>query len=275
MTTLQTHKTADPLNSEVLALLEKSTGLGNAEAWRNIWLLISKSEHDNEDPAKAFLDDNGGDLFTYASALSYDAKQRGVTLAIVGWVTACDGKDGEGDAPELFKIYKELGGEDLTPYCKDCTTSKKAREKLIQKIKSLRGDSKWIHAQWKQLVTKCDDGAYIYNTVQAWKKVGIEKPSALAIATVFDASLNMGCDGPDGGCKHLVKVAVQGNEDATLEKYNAWRHNVAGTNDYNSPPINGKNRADMFEQLRKAKVFSLTGSDATKALKKALSWKMV
>lgn len=265
---------SDPLNPAVLALLEKATGLGSAEAWRNIWLLVSKGEHDNEDPKKAFADDRGDNLFVYSSALSYDWKERGVTMGLVGWTTACDGKEGRGDAPSLFGIYKQLGGDDLNPYCKGTTSSKNACRKLIKKIKSLEGDARWVQAQWQQLVTKSDDGAYIYHTIETFKKIGIQKPSALAIATVFDASLNQGFDGKDGGTVNLEKLAVHGNENATLEKYNAWRRKVAGTNDYNSPECNGINRADQFEKLRKAGAFALTGNEAAKAIKDAISWQM-
>lgn len=264
----------NPLPPEILSLLHKATGLDNAEAWRNIWLLISKSEHDNDDPARTFVTSKGEDVFTYAAGLSYDAKDRGVTMGLVGWTTAYDGKDAQGDAMELFKIYASLGGENLAPLAKGCCTSKDTREKLISKIKSLAKDPAWVQAQWQQLVSDSDDGAYIFHTMKAWRHIGVPKPSALAIATVLDASLNMGSYGKDGGCENLVKLAVRGDENKSLEKYNAWRRKVAGTNDYNSPPINGKNRADMFEKLRKAKVYTLVGPDATKALKDALSWTM-
>lgn len=266
-------KTGNPLGTDVLKMLKTTTGLDDADAWRNVWLLVSKSEHDNEDPAKAFLTDKGKSLFSYASALSYDWKERGVTTGIVGWTTACDGKDGKGDAPVLFKIYKELGGEDLMKYCDGCTKNKAKCSALIKKVESLADDPKWIQAQWKQLVTKADDGAYLFHTVDTWKKLGIQ-PSALAIATVFDASLNQGSGGKDGGCTNLEKLGVKGDEDETLKKYNAWRRKVAGTNDYNSPKSNGEHRADMFEELRKAKQFDLKGAEAAKAIKKAISWEM-
>ena len=194
-------------------------------------------------------------------------------MGIVGWTTACDGKDGKGDAPVLFKIYKDLGGDDLMKYCDGCTKDKSKCSALIKKIESLADDPKWVQAQWKQLVTKADDGAYLFHTIDTWKKLGIQ-PSALAIATVFDASLNQGYNGKDGGCNNLEKLGVKGDEDATLEKYNKWRRKVAGTNEYNSPKSNGENRADMFEDLRKAKAFSLSGSEAAKAIKKAVSWEM-
>jgi chitosanase len=266
------HKNTDPLTPNVLKVLETATGLADAEAWRNIWTLISKSEHDNSDPKKAFLTDKGDSLFAYASALSYDFKKRGVTMGLVGWTSADDGKDGHGDAPELFKIYKSLGGDDLMKYVPGCAGNKEKCDTLIKKIKEIGDDPKWIEAQWTQLVSDSPDGAYIFHTMKAWKKVGVSKPSALALATVLDASLNQGFDGNDGGCTNLIKLAVHGNEDATLEKYNKWRRKVAGTSEYNSPKENGWNRSDMFEDLRKAKCFSLKGCDAQ--MKKAMSWEM-
>ena len=260
---------SNPLNKDVLAMLEKETGIGSEDAWWNIWWLISKPEHDNDKKENAFMSDKKDlSLFAYASALSYDWKERGVTTGIVGFTTGCDGSD-DGDAIDLFKVYASLGGEDLTPMAKGCTKDKNKCQKLISKIHSLANDDKWILAQWRALFAP---RGYLRQTVQTWKKVGVAKPSPLAIATVFDASLNMGWDGKDGGCVNLEKLAVHGDEDATLEKYNAWRAKVAGTNDYNSPPINGKNRAGQYETLRKAKCFSLTGCDVE--IKKAIAWEM-
>lgn len=259
----------DPLGHDVLDLLKDVTGCGDKTAWNNVWLMVSKGEHDNEDPQKAFKTDKGTSVFTYASALSYDWQKRGVTMGLVGWTTANNGQDGKGDAPELFKAYKALGGEDLTKYCEGCTKSKEACDKLIKKIKSLDNEPRWILAQWEQLCLS--KTGYLYQVMRTFKKLGIANPSPLALATVLDASLNQGYDGPDGGCVYLEKLGVPGDENKTLEKYNAWRRKVAGTNDYNSPPINGQHRADQFETLRKGKVFDLRD---TKAVTKAIEWEM-
>lgn len=259
----------DPLSSDVLALLGKSTGLTDKEAWLNIWFLVSKSEHNNEDVKKTFLTDEGKSLFGYASALKYDMKKRGVTLAIVGWVTANNGKDGKGDAPELFKQYKKLGGEDLMPFVDGCTESKEKCEKLIKKIQSIQDDPKWIQAQFTNLVT--GDG-YLAKTMEAFKKIDIPNPSALGIAVVFDTSLNQGYDGPQGGCDHLIKLATKGNEEKTLKDYCAWKTKVAGKNEYNDPPSNGHARGKMFADLVKDKCFTLKNCDAQ--IKKAISWNM-
>jgi hypothetical protein len=253
------------LSPAVLSILEKATGLGDKEAWTNIWFLISKSEQDNSDPADTFLTDKGTSLFGYASALPYDFKKRGVTIGLVGWTTADGSRDGHGDAPALFKIYKSLGGDDLMPYVPGCAGNKEKCDKLIKKIHSIADDLKWIQAQWTQLVSDCEDGGYISHTMDAWKKAGVPKPSALAIGAVLDGNLNM-------GSTDLVKLAVHGDENATLEKYNKWRRKVAGTSEFNDPPVNGLNRSDMYEELRVAKCFSLKNCDAQ--MKKAVSWEM-
>jgi hypothetical protein len=260
----------DPLNPAVLALLEKATGLGDKEAWQRIWLLVSKSEHNNEDLDKAFLTDEGKSLFGYASALKYDMKKRGCTIGIVGWTTANNGKDGKGDAPELFKQYKKLGGEDLMPFVDGCCKSEEKCKKLIAKIHSIEDDPKWIQAQFTNLLT--GDG-YLAKTMEAFKKVGIPKPSALGLAVVFDTSLNQGFDGPDGGCDHLITLATTGNEEKTLKTYCAWKTKVAGTNEYNDPPSNGRARGKMFADLVDAKCFSLT-KECDAHIKKAIDWQM-
>ena len=261
----------NPLNPAVMSMLSKETGIASEDAWWNIWWLVSKPEHDNTEKSKAFMSDKKGvSLFGYASALSYDWKERGVTTGIVGFTTGCDGKD-EGDAFDLFKLYASLGGDDLAPLAKGCTKDKSKCAKLISKIHEIGDDPKWIEAQWRALFAP---RGYLRQTMETWKKVGVEKPSALAVATVFCTSLNQGFDGRDGGCTNLEKLAVHGDENATLEKYNAWRSKVAGKPecDYNSPPANGKNRALQYEKLREAKCFDLTNCDAE--IKKAISWEM-
>ena len=258
----------DPLTPDVLPVLQAATGLGDKESWNTIFLLVSKSEHNNENPQKAFMTDAGGSVFAYASALKYDFGKRGVTIGLMGWTTADSGKDGHGDAPALFRGYKALGGDDLQPYVQGCTKSKDVCAKLIAKIKAIGDDPKWIRAQFENIVT--GDG-YVAQTIKAWKKLGIAAPSPLAIATLFDHNLNCGFDGKDGGTVNMIKLGVPGDEDASLRKFNAWRRTVAGKNEYNDPPSNGVHRADMYEELRKAKCFKL---DDPALIKKTISWEM-
>lgn len=261
----------DPLTPKVLQLLKSETGIDSKDAWWNIWWLVSKGEHDNEERGDAFESDDGGTLFGYCAALSYDWRERGCTMGCVGFTTAYDGKDGQGDAKQLFETYAKLGGEDLCEYMAGCTKKKSACKRLCKKIKSLQNDPAWIEAQWRALFADGETG-YLRETIRAWQAVGIKNPSPLAIATVFDASLNQGSGGPDGGCVFLKKLAVKGDEDATLKKYNEWRARVAGTKQYNEPAINGKNRGEQFEKLRKAGCYSLEGCD--KQIKEAIGWEM-
>lgn len=260
----------DPLTPRVLELLKKETGLDDKEAWTNIFLLTSKAEADNDDAEKAFMSDKKGvNMFGWSSRLSYDGSKRGLTInSLIGYTTHHNGKP-DGDAQQLFKIFRDLGGEDLSDDSKECDASREAASRLSRKIQDLQNDSKWIRANWTAL---CRDGGYIRETMKAWNAVGVERPSALAIATVFDCSLNQGHDGKDGGCVNLKKLAVKGNEDETLKNFNAWRRKVAGTNDYNSPPSNGKHRADQYEKLRDGKCYSLL--QCRDKIQKAISWEM-
>jgi hypothetical protein len=259
----------DPLNPSVLELLRKETGLGDRDAWHNVFWLVAKSEHNVEERSKAFDSDKKGvSLFQYAEALSYDWKVRGVTIGLVGFTTHHEGKN-VGDAQKLFSMYKGMGGEDLAPLSKDCAKDKAACDALVKKIRSLSNDPRWVEAQWRAL---CVDGGYIRETVKAWRAVGVEKPSALAIATLFDCNLNQGADWKLGGSTNLKRLGVSGNESESLKKFNAWRRTVAGTNNFNNPAVNGHNRSDQFEKLRVAGCFSLKGCDAK--IKEAISWTM-
>ena len=250
------HCTPDQaLTKDVLALLEKTTGLGDFEAWRNIWLLISKGEQDNDSVDGTFeIERNKGSLFGYASALSYDKDVRGVTMGIVGWTSKQDG-------PGLFKKFKELGGPDLIDLCK------KGGPDLIKKVHELSSDEKFIQAQWENL---CDEEGYVFETMKSFKKLGIEKPSPLAIACLLDCNLNQGFDGKFGGSSNIEKLGKHGDEKATLDKFLKWREPLADTHDFNQRP-NGSARVKMFEKILAAGDVQLKDMDG---LKKAMSWNM-
>ncbi len=258
------------LNEKTLKILGDATGIYDYEQWLACWLLVSKSEHDNEDPAKTFIGHGGESVFQYADFLPYDWKERGVTTGLVGFTTSNCGKSEWGDLQPVLNILKESGGPDLGKYTKNCHKDKDDAKKLCKKIHGLSGKDLdlFIEAQFKALVVK---GGYIHETMHGFKKIGIEKPSMLAIATVFDASLNQGHDGKDGGVKNLIKLGEGvGNENDVLKKYNAWRRDVAGGSNYNSCKHNGHSRSDMFEDLRKDGKFDITCADVCKVN----SWKM-
>ena len=239
------------LNEKTLKILGDVAGIYDFNEWLACWLLVSKSEHDNEKPEKTFIGAKGESVFKYADFLPYDWTERGVTCGLVGFTSANCGKDAWGDLQPVLKILKKRGGPDLLKYADSCHKDKASAKKLCKKIHGL--DDKdfdlFVEAQFEALIVP---GGYIFETVNAWKKVGVENPSMLAIATVFDTSLNQGHDGKDGGCKNLIKIGKdhKGDEDKILEKYNDWRRKVAGSTNYNSCRHNGENRSDMFDKLR-------------------------
>ena len=243
------------LTKDVLSLLQKTTGLGDFEAWRNIWMLISKGEQDNDTPEGTFeVERNKGSLFGYASALKYDKDFRGVTMGIVGWTSKQDG-------PGLFKTYHALGGPNLVDLCK------KGGKELIDKVHSLSSDPKFIQAQWENL---CGDEGYIFETMKSFKKLGIENPSPLAIAILLDCNLNHGFDGKFGGSSNIEKIGKHGDEKATLEAFVKWRKPLADKHDFNQKP-NGTRRVEMFETILKSGDMQLKEMDG---LKKAMKWTM-
>lgn len=259
------------LNESVLKILGDATGIRDYQQWLACWLLISKSEHDNQDENKTFLAQNGESVFQYADFLPYDWTERGVTCGLVGFTTANDGKPEWGDLEPVLHRLKKKGGPDLLGLTKTCHTNKNDAKKLCKKIHDLSGEdlNRFIESQFEALVNT--DG-YICETVKAWKHVGIECPSMLAVATVFDTSLNQGFDGKDGGCTNLKKIGKkhQGDENAILKEFNEWRRRVAGKKNYNSCAHNGHCRSDMYESLRKDEHFKLAVDD----VKKVLGWKM-
>jgi len=259
------------LNERVLKTLGNATGIYDYEQWLACWLLISKAEHDNEDEEKTFFTQKGESVFTFADFLPYDWTDRGVTCGLVGFTSANCGKESWGDLQPVLKLLKKHGGPDLLKYAKTCHKDKDDAKKLCRKIHQLEGSDfdAFVEAQIEALVVK---NGYIYETVNAWKDVGVSKPSILAIATVFDASLNQGYCGKDGGCVNLKKIGKkhEGDENKILRDFNTWRREVAARSNYNSCPHNGHSRSDMYEDLRKGGHFHLTVKD----VKQVNSWRM-
>lgn len=258
------------LTPGVLDMLKKASGVGDAQAWSNALSLVAKSEHDR---LEWWLSDDGEDIYAWSSALKYDwskkTEGRGVTIGLVGFTTHSDGKPA-GDAQELFQEYVKLGGKDLGPMSKDCASDKDACEKLIKEIKKIGQDEKWIQAQWNRLIARGGSG-YVYESMQICKEHGVDNPSALTIAALFDCSLNQGATGK-GGSRSIAKT-IEGKKDekAFLRAFLNARLPIAGHNAFNDPPINGKNRVKQFIELLDAGCMDLK-DDAL--IKKVTSWEM-
>lgn len=258
------------LTPGVLAMLGKATGLRDPQAWSNVLSLVSKPEHDR---LEWWLSNDNEDIYAWSEALKYDwsknTEGRGVTMGIVGFTTHCDGKP-EGDAQDLFEEYVRLGGKNLAPMSKDCASDKDACKKLINEIKKIGDDEKWIQAQWNRLVAKGGSG-YIYETMKICKDHGIETPSALTIASLFDCSLNQGATGHGGSISIAKKIDGKHDEKTFLRKFLNERLPIAGRNAYNDPPINGRHRVQQFIDLLDAGCMDLK-DDAL--IKKVTSWEM-
>jgi hypothetical protein len=267
-------KGAAKFSDDMLAQFREATGIESAEAWANVWGIIAKSEHDRGPADWDLSDDGKTPIFFYAAALPYDWRQRGVTLGCVGFTTANSGKAAWGDAQALFRTFKAMGGADLEPMCDDAHVDPKARDALICRIKDLMKNSKtreaFVRAQIAELLKPT---GYIGGSVKLLRERGFERPSALAVAALFDHSLNCGLTGPDGTIALLKKIPPGRTEEEFLEAFCKVRLPVAGKNNYASCKQNGENRAKIIRKLLRAKCQTLVGCDA--AVAAALRYRMV
>jgi hypothetical protein len=264
------------LTPEILRMLEKETGLGNARAWSNIMSVVSKGEHDS---LNWWLDSDKKNIYGFAAMLPWDWSKntegggRGVTIGIVGFTTHHEAKP-EGDAQLLFKEYARLGGKNLAPMSVDCAHDKDAGKRLIKEIKKIADDPTWMHAQWNCLMADSGSG-YVSETMRICKKRGITKPSALTIAALFDCSMNHGATGSYGSRKLADKVPdhIRGEaqEKAFLKAFLEIRLPEAGKHGLASPPINGTNRVNQFLELLNKGCTDLL-DDA--AIRNATDWEM-
>lgn len=261
------------LTPEILKMLERETGLGDAHAWSNIMSVVSKGEHDS---LEWWLDSEKDSIYGYGAMLPWDWRVgtegggRGVTLGIVGFTTHHEGKPA-GDAQLLFKEYAKLGGKNLAPMSVDCAHDKDAGNRLIKEIKRVADDPKWMHAQWNCLLADTGSG-YVYETMRMCKKRGIAKPCALTIAALFDCSMNHGATGAYGSRKLAEKVPEHvKDEKAFLKEFLEIRLPIAGKHGLASPPINGTNRVKQFIELLQKGCMDLK-DDA--AIRKATDWEM-
>ncbi|MGA1564027.1 MAG: hypothetical protein ACO35C_05350 [Pontimonas sp.] len=240
----------------------------SGEQWLMICFLISKGEHDNEKPERTFKTHDGGSVWTYASALPYDWRERGVTTSFLGHTTHNSGKAAWGDAYPLFHKFHKMGGPDLAPEARTCNESKKKADAFATRIQTLdaRDAERYATAGIKVMVSKKN---YLRKSIQALRDLGIE-PRALSVATVWDTAMNQGIGGKWCPVAWLSTHGVKGDEDETMKQFNHWRRDAAQKNHHNSPPSNGAARSDMFESLRRDGRWDLP----RKACEEAVGWRM-
>lgn len=258
----------EQFNPSCLNLLSQCTGISDAATWKNIFFLISKSEHDNEIYDDTFKSAYGGSVFTYAEALRYDYSQRGVTLGIVGFTTANSGKASWGDAQNVFRVFRMLGGPDLLPMSMQCHTNRNKAKALCRVIASLSESDvdRFIQAQMTVL---CRPHGYIFETAQSIGNAEIP-PTPLMIVAVFDSMLNFGLGGRYCPKKWLEKHAVKGNQRKTLTKFLRWKKKVSKKNHHNSCAHNARCRSNMFKKLMKRKQWNIPRD----ACERVVQWTM-
>ena len=247
-------------------------------SWEAIFFLVSKGEHDNETYDKTFTSAEGKSVFTYASALSYDWKQRGVTMGIVGFTTANDKKAAWGDAQPMLRRFHALGGPDLVKEADRAHTDKKHADALCKTIQALKGDeyNTFVEAQLDAL---CNKGGYMYETVHVLESCGIPV-TPLAIAMVFDTLLNFGLGGRYCPVKWLQKHSMDSMDSMDVKdvddpsrvliQFLKFKALAGAKNNHNSCRHNAKARAGMFRRLVKRDAWSLPQS----ACERVVTWTM-
>ena len=223
------------------------------EQYLMIFFLVSKSEHDNEDPSRTFLCADNLPVFLYCEALKYDYTDRGCTLGVVGFTTADSGKM-PGDAQPVLRRLFELGGPNLLDLADHCHSDKRAADTLCVKIRGLNDDecNLMIRAQLEALA---GDG-YFGQTIRIIRDLGLPlKP--LLVASIFDSLLNFGRGGKYCPLKFLRKHGVPGSKTKTLRALLKWKRKAGCKNDHNSCRSNAHNRSDMFKRLMRHKIWDL------------------
>lgn len=217
------------------------------DEWLAIFFLVSKGEHDNQAWDKTFTSAHGESVFTYADALKYDWKQRGVTCGIVGFTTANDGKAEWGDAEPMFREFHKLGGPNLTPLAKDAHKNKEHAETLCKRIANLEGEEyeKFVDAQMAML---CKKGGYLYEAAHILDKCNL-KTTPLFLAALFDTALNFGLSGKYCPVHWIKEHALRGNSARTLKAFLKFKAESGSRNHHNSCKHNAEERADQFLKL--------------------------
>jgi hypothetical protein len=233
-----------------------------------IFFLVSKSEHNNQDPKKTFVCANGDPVWTYAEALSYDWRQRGVTCGVVGFTSANCGKAEWGDAQPMLKTFRDMGGPDLLPLADTCHENKASADSFCRAIHELDDDDveRFCRAQMSALTGK---KGYLYEAVAICRELDVP-PKPLLIAALFDTLLNFGIGGKYCPLKWLRANGKRGSKTKTLRRLLRWKRKVSCLNNHNSCDHNGHERSDMFRTLLRKKEWNLDVTECCKVVR----WRM-
>ena len=267
-----TEKYSDPkyvLSQHVVRVISNAVHISDVDKITGMFFLLSKSEQDNErweDTFRCAAD--GNSVFFFAKRLDYDGEDRGCTVGIAGWTTANGGNDKHGDFIKLAARFKRMGGLDLRQESKGLTEKSNKVKKFERLIQGLHGEyaERFVRAQFKEL---CSPKGYIYEAHKALCDAGIENPSPLAIAAVMDTVINQGIGGKYCPIDWIRDHPTE-DEKVLLDGFLDWKRVAATKNHHNSPPSNGRERADMFKKLLRAGQQDLSRA----ACEEAVQWKM-
>ncbi len=269
-----TAKTPDEIAAEknfspaTLTFLESKTGL-DAEQWNNIMRLVNKSEED--DPSFS----GWVKYYGYCQNLG---DGRGITMAIQGATTGGP-NDGGPDGPGLFELFNKYNGASnpsIAGGLSDAGVKATMDGAILKigesdsafcaKINALENNANWRAAVWESFYDN-----YISYAVQQAKQRNFN--DALTIGAFTDSALNQGTTDSTGSLQDMLsKSGSSTNELTFMTAFSKLRETVAGTQDFNSPPINGKNRALMWLDLYNDKANTLIGVDSD--ITKVTSWTM-
>jgi len=250
-----------------LTFLEQKTGL-DAEQWNNIMRLENKSEED--DPSFS----GWVKYYGYCQNLG---DGRGITMAIQGATTGGP-NDGGPDGPGLFQLFNKYNGASNPTIAGGLTDAgvkakmdgailkiEESDSDFCKKINGLENNANWRAAVWEAFYND-----YIAYAVTQAKKRNFN--DALTIGAFTDSALNQGTTG-SGSLQDMLNQSGSSTDEMTfMTKFSQIREKVAGTDDFNSPPINGKNRALMWLELYQDKANTLINVDSD--ITKVTSWTM-
>jgi chitosanase len=235
----------------------------NAEQWNNIMRMVNKSEQD--DPSFS------GWVQAYGYCQNI-GDGRGITMSIQGATTGGP-NDGGPDGPGLFLLFDKYNGAanpSIAGGLKDAGVLATVSGKILKinqsdsafcaKITALQNNANWRSAVWESMYDN-----YISYAVQQAKQRNFN--DALTIGAFTDSALNQGPDGGTGSLQDMLsKSGNSTNELTFMTSFSKLREVVAGTQSFNTPAVNGKNRALMWLNMYDAGDYTLIGvdSDVTK-----------
>ena len=251
-----------------LSFLESKTGL-DAEQWNNIMRMVNKSEQD---------DPSFSGWVKYYGYCQNIGDGRGITMAIQGATTGGP-NDGGPDGPGLFELFNKYNGASKPTIAGGLADAgvkatmdgailkiNESDSAFCAKINALNNNANWRAAVWESFYDNYISYAYEQATKRGFKDANI-------IGAFTDSALNQGASGSTGSLQDMLsKSGSSTNETTFFTAFTKIRETVAGTQDFNSPPINGKNRALMWLNIYNDGGKTLIGVDSL--VTKVTGWTM-